>query len=76
MCNVAGIFSGAYANNVRSMYTTVSGHIVDCNEFIWGIYIYTDTVAMYLPNELISICGTYIAFEGNTVVGTYMEITW
>ena len=32
------ICSGAYANNVKCMYTSASGHIVDCREFIWGIY--------------------------------------
>ena len=28
------ICSGAYANNVKYMYTSVSCHIVDCSEFI------------------------------------------
>ena len=32
------ICSGAYANNVECMHTSVSGHIVDCSEFKWGIY--------------------------------------
>ena len=26
--------SGVYANDVKCMYTSVSGHIVDCSEFI------------------------------------------
>ena len=28
------ICSGAYANNVTYMYTSVSGHIIDCIEFV------------------------------------------
>ena len=28
------ICSGAYANNVKCMYTSAPGHIVDCSEFI------------------------------------------
>ena len=36
------ICSGAYANNVKCMYTSAYGHIVDCGEIIWGIY--TDTI--------------------------------
>ena len=28
------ICSGAYANNVRLMYTSVAGHIVDCSEIL------------------------------------------
>ena len=25
-----------YANNVKCVYTSIPGHIVDCSEFIWG----------------------------------------
>ena len=35
----------AYASNVKVMYTTAPGHIVDCIKFIWGTY--TDIVAAY-----------------------------
>ena len=34
MCSVAGYFSGAYANNLKCMYTSVHSHIVDCRDFI------------------------------------------
>ena len=35
MCNVAGIvFSGAYVNNMKCMYTNVPDYTVDCNELI------------------------------------------
>ena len=30
MYSVAGIFVWDYANNVKCMYSSVSGHIVDC----------------------------------------------
>ena len=33
------IFSKAYTNNVKSLYTRASGHINDCIEFLWGLYI-------------------------------------
>ena len=46
MCNFTGILVGAYTNNVKYMYISISGHIVDCSEFIQGIY--TDIVAPYL----------------------------
>ena len=36
---IAGIFLGPSAHKVKCMYTSVSGHIVDCREFIRGIYI-------------------------------------
>ena len=26
--------SGTFANNVKCMFTSVSGHIVDCSEFL------------------------------------------
>ena len=32
------ICQGAYANNVKSMYMIAADYIVDCTEFIWGIY--------------------------------------
>ena len=31
--------SGAYSNNVKFMYTSSCGHIIDCIEFIRGIYM-------------------------------------
>ena len=37
------ICSGAYANNVKFMFTGVSGYIVGCSELICSIY--TDIVA-------------------------------
>ena len=39
------ICSGAYVSNVKCMYTTSSGHIVDCSEYILGIY--TQIVVLY-----------------------------
>ena len=33
------ISSGGYSNNVKCMYTSVPGHIVDCSEFRRGIDI-------------------------------------
>ena len=44
---------GAYANNVQYLYIIASGHIVDCSEFLWGIY--TDTV-ISSAHEVIGIC--------------------
>ena len=43
---LAGVFVMAYASNVKYMYTSISDHIVDCSEFMWGIY--SDIVALYL----------------------------
>ena len=46
------ICSRAYANNVKCTYSSVpgswflTGHTVDCNRFIWGIYI--DILVLYL----------------------------
>ena len=32
-----GIFSQGHVSNVKCMYTSACGDIVDCTEFIWGI---------------------------------------
>ena len=40
------ICSQAYANSVKRMYTSASGHTVDCSEFICSIYI--DIVVSHL----------------------------
>ena len=40
------ICSGAYANNVECMYTSVPGHTIDYSRFIGGTY--TDIVAYYM----------------------------
>ena len=40
------IYSGAFATNVKFMYTSTCGHIVNCSELMW--YIYTDLVVWYL----------------------------
>ena len=37
---------GAYASKVKCMHTSAHGHIVDCSEFISGIY--TDIVVSNL----------------------------
>ena len=35
MCKYGSIFlPGTYAKNVKCMYTSATGHIADCNEFI------------------------------------------
>ena len=36
------ISSGAYGSSVKCMHTSACGHIIDCSEFIRGIY--TDIV--------------------------------
>ena len=57
MCKCGGhICSGAYANNVKCMYTSAPGH-VDSNEFLLGTYI--DMVASYLHMKYLA----YVAFE-------------
>ena len=38
--------SWADGSNMKYMYTSACGYIVDCIEFIWGIY--TDTIVSYL----------------------------
>ena len=53
------ICPGAYANNVKCMYATDSGHIIYCIEFIWGIHTYK--VVWYLHMNYIA----YVAHEGH-----------
>ena len=65
MCNVAGRFvCGAYANNVNCMYTSASGHIFDCSEFIWGIEHSCDMCAwsnlLMWHLRRIFVAGTYM----------------
>ena len=43
------ICSGPYASNEEYMYTSASGHSVECIEFIWGTY--TDIVVSYLHKK-------------------------
>ena len=50
------ICSGAYDNNVKWLYTIAPGHIVDCIEFILGIY--TDIVVS-CAHDLICICSIW-----------------
>ena len=40
------ICSGAYANNMRCMYTSVFGNIANCSKYI--LCTYTDKVVSYL----------------------------
>ena len=46
MCVQCGrhICSGAYANNVKCMCSSVHGHVVDCGEVIQGFY--TDIIML------------------------------
>ena len=66
------ICSGAYANNMKCTYTTTCGHIVDCKEFIWGIYI--DTVVS-CGHVLMGTCGLHVEFERHISFLMYMGIT-
>ena len=59
LCEVTGMFWGAYANNVKCMYTSACGDFVDCSWFIPGIY--TDIVVWYLHINLLA----HVAFEGD-----------
>ena len=54
------MFRGAYANNVKCMYTSAGGDNVDCSEFMWNIYTNIDVLYLH-----INICGIYVAFEGH-----------
>ena len=40
------ICSETYTTDVKYIYTSVSGHIVDYGELIWGLY--TEIVASYV----------------------------
>ena len=40
------ICSGGYTNDVKCLYTSVPGHIVDCSGFVWDIY--TNIVVSYV----------------------------
>ena len=66
------------------MYSSACFDIIDCIEFIYGIY--TDKVVL-CAHELISICGLSVVFEGHIcwhiygqnmefVVDTYMVKAW
>ena len=55
----------ACISNVKCMYTSVPGHIVDSSEFI----------AVSCAYELICICGIYVVFGRHVDPGTYMAIT-
>ena len=37
MCGGRIICKGASANNVKYIYTSAHGHIIDCSEFLLGI---------------------------------------
>ena len=52
---------GADVNNMKWMYTSVCGDIVDSIEFISDIH--TDMVVS-CAHEVIGICGIFMAFEG------------
>ena len=58
-CDAIDIYSGTYVSSVRCMYTSASGNIVDCIEFIYDIY--TDIVVS-CAHELIGICGIWGAY--------------
>ena len=38
--------SGIYTNNVKYVYSSVLGHIIDCSEFMW--FLYTDIAVSYV----------------------------
>ena len=40
------ISSGAFASNVKCVYASAPGHIIDCIKLTWGIY--TDIVISYV----------------------------
>ena len=53
-------FSGAFASDVKCMYSSASGHTIDCSEFIWGICIHI--VVLYQHKKL-SAHVLHVAFE-------------
>ena len=53
---------GLHGRNVKCMYTSSPGHIIDCIKFIWGMY--TDIV-FSCAHELTGIYGISMAFEGH-----------
>ena len=59
------ICSGAYANNVKCMYTSVSSHIVDCSGSTRGMY--TDIVVS-CTHEKCGIHVVFVAFEGHITI--------
>ena len=54
------------------MYTSVPGQIVECIEFIWGIY--TDIFASYLHMDYFSYVEYLWHLRGIFFVYTYMAI--
>ena len=65
------ICSGAYANNVKCMYSSICGHIVTLLMAVssHGIYILT------LLSDIV-ISGMYMAFEGPIGDVIYMKVAW
>ena len=60
----------ACTNTVKCMCNCASGHIVNCSEFIRGIY---EDIAVLCAHVLISICGH---LRDIFVVGKYMAIRY
>ena len=67
------IQSGEYVSNVKYMYTSAPGHIIDCIEFIWNIY--TEIGVPYEAHEVFGL-GIYTwPLMEIFLVGTYMAIS-
>ena len=64
----------AYASNVKGMYTSAPGHMIDCTEFMLGVY--TDIVVSYLCMKQLGYVPFLWHLKGIFVVGTYMVIAW
>ena len=58
-----------FASNVKFMNTIGPGHIVNCNEFIYGIYTH---IAVSCAHKLNCLCDI---LRGIFVAGPYMAVT-
>ena len=68
MCNVADIFSGAYASNVECIHASGHGHIFHGIEFI---YWHSCLISVY---KLVGMYGIYVAFDGHICCHVYGHI--
>ena len=67
------IHSEAYTNNVKCIYSSVTGHTIQCSWFICGKY--SDKVVTYLHMNTLTYVAYMWHFRGLFIFGTYMTIT-
>ena len=71
---VKHICFGTYVSNVKCMYTSTPGYMIDSFGFTWGK---CSGILVSCAYKVIGICGIYIwHLRGMLVVSTYIVIAW